>query len=243
MKHNSLFIILSVLFACHGNKPDNKTNTLHTQKDSSFLQNAKKTSITSDSTPRDSILVWSTLESINEKLISIKDSSSTEVLEDLFQKTVQIAFGNDLGNEFDKMRKEAYNSNDFSTIDLFTKSCYPAITVVIMGESNNIGVNIDSFLKRCVPNTETYRFFELSKDGFYYDSEICRIGTAEFPLWIERNESSFQGKTDFEKAKLYLEKWKLIQQKQKGFYRSIAESTIHCLETNIKSKRSETESQ
>ena len=90
---------------------------------------------------------------------------------------------------------------------------------------------------RCSPSTLEYRFFELAKEGFYFDSEWCSIGTADFLVWIERTESSFQGELNIEKAKEQLAKWKAIQQELNGlFYKSVAESTVTCLEDRINNK-------
>lgn len=231
MRNILLFIFISLLVSCQGKKSN--SNAQQNNKDSVNAQ-SQNASVTSQNVESS---IWVNIDRINKQLLQIKkDSTSSGELENLFKESLQIATGNELGDVFEKMRDEAYNSNNFTTIEQQSKRCLPAINVFIMGESNNIGVNVESFLEKCSSNTKEYRFFELAKDGFYFDSERCRIGTADFPIWFERTESSFQGEVNIEKAKEQLEKWKSIQVELQGFYKSVAESTISCLESNINSK-------
>lgn len=176
--------------------------------------------------------LWNTIDKINNELSKLDKYPSIDVLERLFKESVTISNSNELSDEFNNLRSEAYDSDNFSIIDQYVNRCKPAITVAIMGESNNMGVNIDYFITICRPKTAEYNFFELAKDGFYRSSNLS-IGTAEFPEWIEQTESSFQGIVVTEKAKTYLQKWQSIQKNQKGFLRDIADTTIYCLQIEI----------
>ncbi len=226
-----LLVIISLMISCQGKKTSN--NPQQNEKDSLVAQPQKSSEVSQ----KVESSIWAKIDKINKQLLQIqKDNSASVELEKHFQESLQIALSNELADEFDKMRNEAYNTNNFTTIEQYAKRCQPAINVFIMGESNNIGVNIESFIERFSTSTLEYRFFELAKDGFYFDSETCRLGTADFPVWIERTESSFQGELNIEKAKEQLAKWKSIQQELNGFYKSVAESTIACLEDRINRK-------
>lgn len=228
MKRIALLVGISLIISCQGNKSNTAQQN---QKDTIPLQEVIK----SDDYQEGDLSIWDNIESIKQQLAKInKESSSASELEQLFQQTIQIALGTELGDEFEKMRNEAYTSNDFKTIEQYANSCLPVIKVLILGESNNLGVNVESFLEKSTPNSKVYNFFELAKDGFYFNSERCSPGTADFPIWIERTESSSQGELNIEKAKEYLAKWKSIHQELEGFYKSVAESTITCLEGYIK---------
>jgi hypothetical protein len=227
MKRLALLVCISLIISCQGNKSNTAQQN---QKDTIPLQEVIK----SDDYQEGNLSIWNNIDRINQQLTQIKkDSSSENELEQLFKQSIQIALGTELGDEFEKMRDEAYTSNDFKTIEQQSKRCLPAINVFIMGESNNIGVNVESFIEKSTPNSKVYNFFELAKNGFYFYSERCSPGTADFPIWFERTESSFQGEINIEKAKEYLAKWKSIHQELEGFYKSVAESTINCLERYI----------
>ena len=226
MKQTLILIIISILISCQPNKKDKMDELNH--KDSVSNQDTTYHAL-SDT---ENLSLWNAIDKLNNELSKLDKYPSKDVLERLFKESVTISNSNELSDEFEKLRSEAYDSDDFSIIDQYVNRCNPAITVAISGESNSIGANIDYFITKCRPKTPEYKFFELAKDGFYTSSNLM-IGTAEFPQWIEETESSFQGIVIKEKAEIYLQKWKSIQKEQKGFYRVIADTTIDCLQTEI----------
>jgi len=90
---------------------------------------------------------------------------------------------------FEDLRESAYESGDFGLMDAYSERTAPAIKVIVMGESNTIGVNLDYFILLAEPGSQDYEFFGLALDGFYCQG---RIGTAELPQWMERAGSSAQ---------------------------------------------------
>ena len=178
--------------------------------------------------------LWKDIDNLNAKLAKSPQHLENSDLEKLFKKAVILSSGNQLADEFERLRTEAFESDDFSTIDQYVQRCAPSITVEILGESNNIGTNIKPFFMSSNPSTSAHRFFKLAQDGFYSRSDsYCALGTAHFPKWIEQTESSFQGKIDKESAAIYLERWKSAKEEQNGFFKEIAERTIKCLEVEI----------
>ena len=90
-----------------------------------------------------------------------------------------------------------------------------------MGESNNMGVNIDYFITICRPKTAEYNFLNWPKMDSI-DSNLVLVH--EFPEWIEQTESSFQGIV-VQKSKNLFAKM-AIYTKEQGFLRDIADTTI-----------------
>lgn len=167
--------------------------------------------------------LWAEIDRVNNTLET--ESLDSDALEALFQETVQLALSFELQSQFEDLRTDAYEINDFTLIDEYAERAATAINVLIMGESNNIGVNITSFLIASAPNTEAYSFFTLAIGGFYTDINDW-IAIAEFPEWRIRTHSSFQGRTDKEKAEEWLGHWKILKPSLDGYFLVIADATI-----------------
>ncbi len=167
--------------------------------------------------------LWDEIDRVNGILET--DNLNSDTLEALFQTTAQLALNYELISQFEDLRADAYNTNDFTLIDEYADRASPSITVLVMGESNNIGVNVTQFLEASPPNTEAHEFFTLAIDGFYTDQNDW-IGTAEFPVWITRTHSSFQGRTDRQKAEEWLGYWATLQPSLDGYFLQIANTTI-----------------
>lgn len=179
----------------------------------------------------DSTKMWQAIDALNKKL-TVPEKINSDSLAILFKNGISLSSGRQIERAFGNLRAEAFGTDDFTTIDKYVARCSPAITVMIKGESNSIGININYFLEKSTPKTVENRFFNLAKDGFYADStNYCAIGTAEFPKWLERTESSAQADVMKESAKSYLAKWKALRPELKGVYKEIADITIHCLES------------
>ena len=175
---------------------------------------------------------WDSIDLINKELSHLEKGAGGNRLELLFKSCVGIISSNDFIDDFDEMRARAFESDDTVVLSRSVSRCKPAIIVEIMGESNNIGVNIEYFLSKCKPGTDEFDFFQLAKEGFYINSDML-FGTADFPVWIQRTESSFQGTVNKQKAKEYLKKWKSLRDGLNGYYKQISDYTVQCLEKNI----------
>lgn len=171
---------------------------------------------------------WKDIDSVNRVMAKYPSSMPEPLLEGCFARTVEILKDASLGALFDRARDEAFSRGDFREIDACTVRCKPAIDVFVMGESNNIGVNVDAFLERCCPGSRFKAFFLLARDGFVIRDHVA--GTAVFPRWIERTESSFQGRILPGQVKIYLKKWKELLPETSGVFAEIARQTVDSLE-------------
>ncbi|MBN4071275.1 hypothetical protein JYT72_02075 [Crocinitomix catalasitica] len=175
-------------------------------------------------------ILWSKIDSLNELFPKDSELFSDSALESAFREALEIATSNELSNEFEKLRGEAYESDNFEIIDGQVERCLPAIHVLIMGESNNIGVSVTSFKFKCDPESSQYVFLELAEKGFYTRSnEYCFNGIAEFPAWIERTGASYQGEAIQDSLSIYKEKWQDIREEQSGFFISLVDITSDCI--------------
>ncbi|MCD6587083.1 MAG: hypothetical protein J7K88_00875 [Candidatus Fermentibacteraceae bacterium] len=172
--------------------------------------------------------LWSEIDRINLVLESSEEIQSA-ALESLFQEAVEIAVSNDLSVQFEYLRTDAFETDDFTVCDSYAARAGDALNVFILGESNTIGVNTTTFLDACKPESEAYRFFLVAVGGFYTDGEAGISGTAEFPVWIERTDSSAQGAVDTTQAEEWLGYWEGIIPSLDGYFLTIAEETVQGL--------------
>ena len=167
--------------------------------------------------------LWTSIDRVNDALDS--GDPDSEALEVLFEETVRLALSSELSQQFEELRSDAYELNDFTLIDEYADRAGSAIDVFIMGESNNIGVNTAAFLDASKPETEAYSFFMVSIGGFYTDINYW-IGIADFPAWRVRAGSSSQGRTVPEKALEWLGYWESVRPSLDGYFLLTADATI-----------------
>lgn len=168
--------------------------------------------------------LWRRIDTLNAEL-SRTDLSSEE-LEDLFMEAVELAMSPELSSQFEALRSDAFNLGLYARSDSFSLRAAPGITVHILGESDNIGVNVLHFLMRSAPGTEAFRFFDLACGGFYVDGTEGRIGTAELPVWMDGAGSSFQASTDTAVAGEMLEAWETGMAEFDGYFLEISMETV-----------------
>ena len=173
--------------------------------------------------------IWTEIDRINGVIEGAGEMNS-DALEELFQETVQVAKSFKLEQQFEDLRADAYATDNFTEIDAYADRAGDAINVFIMGESNNIGVNTTAFLDASTPETEAYSFFLVCVGGFYTENSI---GTAEFPAWMIRTESSFQAMTVPELAEEWLGYWQSIRPSLDGYFLTIADETILTLTLSL----------
>ena len=176
--------------------------------------------------------LWAGIDRINQVLDGSGEMDS-EILEGLFQETVEIALSSELSQQIEDLRTDAFETDDFDECDDYTDRAYDAITVLFLGESNAIGVNTAAFMDMSVPETEAHLFFLVAIGGFYVDGEMQLIGTTELPAWMERAGSSVQATVDPVKAEEWLGYWKSIYPSLDGYFLTIADETIVGLDISI----------
>lgn len=175
--------------------------------------------------------LWADIDSLNRELAGYTRCVASHSLELALGRAIDILKSRSLGNEFERLRDDAFTRSDFKEIDAAIGRCRPAIDVFILGESNGFGVNIDFFLEKCEPGDNARDFLLLAKDGFYISDTLS--GTAAFPKWIRRTESSFQGRLLKDEAKNHLEQWKTLLPRLTGLYKKLADETVHTLCTSL----------
>ena len=179
--------------------------------------------------------LWKRIEYLNNELYLHKKYIPEKKIRKIFNECTKILKDSRLDDEFEKLREEAFKKDRFSEIDLYVERCGPVFNVVVMGESNNIGINVKYFYNRSDPKSIEHKFFMLAKDGFYVNNDGFFIsGTSDFPLWVKRTGASFQGKFVVKAARKYLIKWKKLRPRLKGIYRVIAKDTVKGLNDGIK---------
>lgn len=181
---------------------------------------------------QEDVELWAEIDRINQDLAETDELDSSQ-LELLFRETVEFALSYKLQCQFEDLRSDAFETDCFDEIDAYADRAGPAINVFIMGESNNIGVNVPAFLDVSHADTEAYTFFLVSLGGFYVDGERSGIGTAEFPAWMDRTSSSAQASVDLVKAEEWLGYWQIIYPSLDGYFLTIADETILQLSAEV----------
>lgn len=137
-------------------------------------------------------LLWARIDSLNARL-SAPGFIESDTLEKLFEEALELAFSPEFLDQVEELRTDSFNLGLDARMERYIERAAPAITVLAMGESDNTGVNVSSFLLKSEPGSRAYGFFDLASDGFYVDGETMQPGTAEMPVWMERGDSSAQG--------------------------------------------------
>ncbi len=187
-------------------------------------------------------ILWEEIDRING-LLENSGNIDSEVLEQLFEKTVEIAISNELSQQFEDLRTLCFESDDYSLFDGYAERAGDAITVLMLGESNSIGVNTLPFLLCSAAGSESWEFYEIAGDGFYVDGITRTIGSDELPVWMERTESSAQVVVDQTIVDQWLSIWKYLRPQFDGFYLTIANETILGLRGDMPSAESSPESE
>lgn len=167
--------------------------------------------------------LWAEIDGIN-LILENADELDSETLEGLFQQTVEIVVSSELSQQFEDLRADAFEHDSFQEIDAYANRAGIAVNVFIMGESNNIGVNVAAFYELSTPDSEANSFFLVCTGGFYAGNN--QIGTAELPAWMIRTESSAQAVIDHDQAQEWLSFWTDIQTSLDGYFLEIANHTI-----------------
>ena len=176
--------------------------------------------------------LWAEIDRINEILDGSEEMDS-ETLEGLFRETVEIALSSEFSQQIEDLRTDAFETDDFDECDDYADRAYDAITVLLLGESNAIGVNTAAFMDMSVPESEAYVFLLAAIGGFYVNGEMQRVGTAELPVWMERTGSSAQATVDPVKAEEWLSYWESIYPSLDGYFLTITDETLAGLSVNI----------
>lgn len=173
-------------------------------------------------------LLWARIDSLNAAF-STPGFLESDTLEELFEEALELAFSPSFSEQIENLRTDSFMSGLDARREGYIDRASPAITVLPMGESDNIGVNVSWFLLRSEPGSRAYGFFDLALDGFYVDGETLQPGTAELPVWMERGDSSAQGVVIPETAAQWLGLWEAMRECSDGVFGRIANETAEGL--------------
>ncbi len=176
--------------------------------------------------------LWTEIDRINS-ILEDSGNMDSDVLEELFRESVEIAVSGDLSEQFESIQMYSFESGDYSLTDEYVERAAPGITIMLLGESTAFGVNTIAFLERSNPGSEAYEFFQIAIDGFYVDGDMLRIGTADLPAWMERSGSSAQASVDPDRAVQWLGIWQSLRPSLDGYFLTIADKTIQGLSSEI----------
>lgn len=173
-------------------------------------------------------LLWARIDSLNHRLYS-PEFLESEVLDDLFEEALELTFSAEFSNQIEDLRTDSYTLGLDAPRERYIERAAPAITVLRMGESDNIGVNVSWFLLKSEPGSLAHDFFDLASDGFYVDGDSPQSGTAELPVWMERGDSSAQAIVIPETARQWRGLWEAMQVRLEGTFGRIATETVRGL--------------
>lgn len=173
-------------------------------------------------------LLWAGIDALNSRL-SVPGYIESDTLEMLFEDALELAFSPEFSDQFEDLRTDSYTFGYDSARETCIGRAEPAITVLPMGESDNIGLNIASFLRKSEPGSRAHIFFSLASDGFYVDGETHQPGTAILPVWMERGCSSAEAVVVPEAARRSLVLWEAMRYGPDGAFVRIADETAEGL--------------
>ncbi len=177
-------------------------------------------------------LLWAEIDSLNAAF-SAQGFIESDTLEDLFKEALELAFSPAFSNQIEDLRTGSFTLGLDSLRECYIDRAAPVITVLTMGESDNIGVNVSWFLLRSEPGSRAYCFFDLALNGFYVDGETLQPGTAELPAWMERGDSSAQGVVIPETAAHWKGLWEAMREGMEGEFGRIATETAEGLSQEL----------
>ncbi len=172
--------------------------------------------------------LWVRIDSLNARL-SVPGFLDSDSLEGLFQEALDLAFSSDFSRQIEDLRTDAFTLGLDARRAFYIERAAPAITVLPMGESDNIGVNVELLLFRSEPGSRAYSFFDLALDGFYVNGGTMQPGTAGLPVWMERGDSSAQAVVNPETARQWRGLWEAMLDGPEGAFHRIATETARGL--------------
>jgi hypothetical protein len=170
---------------------------------------------------------------LNGEASKITADRSNRRVTELFNKTLDVAFYNSVCNETDALRDDAFDKDDFSKVDLFAEKAKPVYRIVIGGDANFVGPNVEFFFSKCAPNTSEYRFFELAMTGWADLNGEIHGGKENFPAWIEQVDG-ISGNLKRNEGADALRLWKALLPELSGNYKQVALNTIQYIENLMK---------
>ncbi len=176
--------------------------------------------------------LWNMIDTLKASMEVPGTISDTEI-QGLFRQALETAVSSELGQQMEDLRADAFQSGDFTVADSYVLRAAPVITVLLAGESNNIGVNVHYFLEKSDPDGEAHTFFDLAADGFYFDRNSPRPGTSELPVWLERAGSSAQAIVEEDLSEIYLRIWQGYRIDFSGYFGELADETIAVLSGDV----------
>jgi len=150
-------------------------------------------------------------------------------LENLFKETIVLS--QQLGKEFETVRKQAVKTNNLNEIDLYVNGLRPMITVKMVEGAANITPNVEWFFSKSSPQSIEHQFFSLARSGWCDTSGLCYEGVKGVRRQLKLNKKA----QTREKGKLsesedatrsLLVEWQALHPQLSGIFKEIADNTI-----------------
>ena len=156
-------------------------------------------------------------------------------LANLFKETIVLS--QQLGKEFDSVRKEAVKTNSLNEIDSYVKGLRPMIRVKMVGRAANITPNVEWFFSRSAPHSIEHQFFALARSGWCDTSGLCYEGVKGVRRQLKLKKKVYareKGKlSESEDAtRSLLVEWQALHPQLSGIFKEIANNTITHLKTS-----------
>jgi len=172
---------------------------------------------------------WSQANSFNLQS-QVSTTHSARELQELFRNAIDLT--NQLKQEYEKLKKKAQKTGDFSELKAFIRGVTPLITIKPGKNVSHIYPNIGYFLSMSVPGSLEHQFFNLARSGWCEPKGGCYgLETGEKPDYRSKTLQTVGRDKDLSENQLI--QWKALRPKLKGVFREVARYTIE----NIKQQQ------
>lgn len=172
---------------------------------------------------------WSQANLMNQQSQLVRTYTAKE-LQEMFRITIDLT--KQLKRGYEKLKKKAQKTGDFSELDAFIQGVTPLITIKSGRNVSYIYPNIGYFLSMSVPGSLEHQFFNLARSGWCEPKGGCYgMETGGEPGY--RSKTPQTAGRDKDLSKNQLMQWKALQPKLSGVFREVARYTIE----NIKQQQ------
>jgi hypothetical protein len=160
----------------------------------------------------------------------VSTTHSAKELQELFRNAIDLS--KQLKQEYEKLKKKAQKTGDFSELKAFIRGVTPLITIKPGKNVSHISPNIGYFLSMSVPGSLEHQFFNLARSGWCEPKSGC-YGMETGEEQDYRSKALQTVGRDKDLSENQLMQWKALRPKLKGVFREVARYTIE----NIKQQQ------
>lgn len=172
---------------------------------------------------------WSQANLFNVQSQVSKTHSAKE-LQELFRNTIDLT--KQLKQEYERLKKKAQKTGDFTEINAFMQGLTPLITIKSSKNVSFIYPNVGYFLSLSIPGSLEHQFFSLARSGWCEPKSGCYdMETVTARDYRKKALQTVGRDKDISEGQLV--QWKALQPKLSGVFREVARYTIE----NIKQQQ------